>query len=199
MFLQPNQALQPHHLFSKKDNSSTAREPSPLCLPKIQIPLLQRHRPLYATAGPSQVCSGMKLQLLRSWPSIQELLLPLKSAEQENTKQPGNLWKTFFSERLPISQLLPQEDTINSSAMRTLIYTRFSYSLCASCYHLLSPCPRPLTCMEQKTDPGRLFLISVPWLMQKIREIIVLAILLGKRFYELGLTKWLKIPNVQQL
>lgn len=104
--------------------------------------------------------------------------------------------KHFFSERLPISQLLPQENTINSSVMRALIHTQFSYGLCASSYHR---CPRQLTCMEQKTEPGRLFPISIPWLTEKLREIIVLAILLGKSFYELGLTKCVKIPNVQLL
>lgn len=137
-----NQTLQPQHHFFKKGNSSAARGPSPLYLSKIQTPPLQRKRPLCATAasaGLSQVCSESKNQLLRSWPSTQELPLPLKSAEQENTKQFGNLREIFFSERLPISQLLPLENTINSSVMRALICTQFSYSLCASSYQFCPP------------------------------------------------------------
>lgn len=180
----------------KKGSSSATRGPFSLCLSRLQTPPLLGNTPSCVTtlsAGLSWVCSGSKLQFLKSWSLIQE---------QVNTKQVGNLREAyyfFFSEGLPISQLLPQDNTINTSVMRALIHTWISYSLCASSYNPWPPHPRLLTCMEQKTDPGKLFLISVPWLMQKLREIIVFAILLGKSLYELGLTKWVKIPNVQLL
>lgn len=137
MFLKPKQAL--HHMtFFQEKKILLQVEDHPLSAFSRYKPLLfQRNRPLHATATRFVV----EATLLRSWTLIHKLLLPLERAEPEKTKNAGTHEKDFLRERLPISQLLPQENTINSSVMRTLIHTQISCSSCDSSYCLCVPVP----------------------------------------------------------
>lgn len=131
---------QPHQLFSRKAIPLWLEDPLPSVFPRYK-PSFSRGTGLFMPLLP---VLGQVRFVVEAGSNFSEVGPQYKSCccfwsllKRRTPWKLATYGKHFFSERLPISQLLPQENTINSSVTKALLYTLDL--LTTSSYHVCPP------------------------------------------------------------